>query len=256
MADQLYLMHHAPAPRRAHEIVGSGTDRDLDEYGKYLAELQANRLGNALQRGLVENIGKTIISSPLRRAVHTAEIVAEVNSLDIVVEDNFTAQNFGVLEGMTFSEIEQNPQLAQNLWGHIPPDSRTNHQVPGGESNGAFAQRILRVRNDIMRGWDVNPIVITHGSVIDVLISQHSNLRLDEVEGANRRYEGRIIKESNQGFTALGKQGEQFCHVPGVEELVEAEDIASIKLIIEDYIAAEVVREEERTHLHKLLSFL
>ena len=62
----------------------------------------------------LENVGNEIISSPLKRAIQTSEIIAEKCKLNVVVDDRLKAQDFGVLDGMTFEEIYKNDILIFN----------------------------------------------------------------------------------------------------------------------------------------------
>jgi broad specificity phosphatase PhoE len=254
MGETLNFMHHAPAPRRPYEIVGSGTDRDLDEYGLFLAANNAGRVKKLLLSGVLRAVDE-IVTSPLKRAVQTAEIVAEVNDLEVRVDDRLTAQNFGVLEGMTFDEIRRDPELAKNMWEHIPHEDRDSHRVPGGESNGDFVERIREVRADL-QDWDGSQLVITHGSVIDAVMSVQRGMRLDEVEGANRKYEGLVLQDVGTNVTPLSKVGEQFDHIPGTVEAIEREDMESLKVILLVYLTNPHLSDQERVHLSKLINFI
>lgn len=52
-----------------------------------------------------DKIIPVIYSSPARRAYQTAEIVSKVTSSQILMEEGLQERSFGLLEGLTFSEI-------------------------------------------------------------------------------------------------------------------------------------------------------
>ena len=116
MNDKLFVMHHAPIEKRKGEIIGSRTDSDLSEYGLEVAYRQANRVYQLLGSEALEGVGQIILSSPLRRAIQTSEIIAEKCDMDISTDDRLKAQDFGVLDGMTFDEILDDDSLRHNLW--------------------------------------------------------------------------------------------------------------------------------------------
>lgn len=254
MSENLNFMHHAPAPRRPYEIVGSGTDRDLDEYGLYIAANNAERVRRLVLSGVLRAVDE-IVSSPLKRAVQTAEIVAEANDFDMKVDERLTAQNFGVLEGMTFDEIRQDPELVKNMWEHIPPEDRDGHSVPGGESNQDFVERISKTRSDL-QDWDGTPLIITHGSVIDAVMSIQRGVSLDTVEGTNRKFEGLVMQDIGIDIVPFGKIGEQFDHIPGTQEAIEREDLEDLKRILQAYLTNPHMGDQERVHLAKLMAFI
>jgi len=257
MVGSLYLMHHAPAPRRSQEIVGAGIDRDLDEYGRNVAVLQSERLEHYLENGTLGTIGRTILTSPLRRALQTAEIMAGRCGFDVEPVPGLTAQHFGVLEGKTMHEVNEKAELRQHMWDQIAPEDRDKHQVPGGESNYDFAQRIIGSIADLRQMVDIpTPLIITHGSVIDTLIGYHSGRRLDEVEGQNRAYEGRALVDTPTAITALGRPGEQYLHIPGASAFVGQQDLDGLRRHVELYAKEYTTSEAERTHLLKLASFI
>lgn len=249
-------MHHAPVAKRKGEIIGSRTNLGLNEYGIETAHRQAERVRTMLGTVALENVN-VIVSSPLKRAIQTSEIIAERCKLDIVVDDRLKAQDFGFLDGMTFDEIYKDDILKLNLWDFVEPNDRNNHHVPGGaESNLEMVERVNGFKNDILsRNGNYIPLVITHGTVIDALIAVIDRKRLDEVEGRNRRYEGRPIIFTENSYLPVGKSSDPFDFILGIENLLSENDSSKIINCVRQYLSSKDVRDDEKIHIEKLLNF-
>jgi len=256
MNEKMFVMHHAPVDKRKGEIVGSRTDFGLNEYGIEAAHRQAERIKKMIGTVALENIDY-VISSPLKRAIQTSEIISKRCKLDIVVDDRLKAQDFGLLDGMTFDEIYRDDILKLNLWDYIAPENRDNHHVPGGaESNNEMVKRVNGFRNDMLsRNSNHMPLIITHGTVIDSLIALIEKKRLDEVEGENRRYEGRPILFTEYAYEPIGKSCDIFDFIPGVSELLLESDPSKIINCVRQYLISQNVSDSERIHIEKLLTF-
>ncbi len=253
---RLYVVHHAPMDKRKGEIIGSRTDKGLSEYGIEVAERQAERLKRILGTTALENVEGKVLSSPLKRALQTSEIIAERCDLEIETDERLKAQNFGVLDGMTFEEVERDEILRLNLWDHVPVELRDTHRTPGGESNEEMVERIKGFKSDLLRRDQASrPLIITHGTVIDALIASVDNKRLDEVEGQNRKYEGRPIEITEGSYRPVGHPGSPFEFISGVFSLIKQGDIDGIRSRVEAYALTETNRQDEKIHLEKLMKF-
>ena len=82
-----------------------------------------------------------VISSPLKRAVETAEIVTGTPSSEIRVEPLCTERSFGEMEGLSRAEVEQRfPQIVYLQIGDIG----YSLNPPGGESFDDLRRRAQR----------------------------------------------------------------------------------------------------------------
>jgi phosphohistidine phosphatase len=70
----LYLMRHAEAEKMSGGML-TDAERALTAYGRF----QANAVGQELKR---RNVSPVIVSSPLRRAIQTAEILGEALGIE------------------------------------------------------------------------------------------------------------------------------------------------------------------------------
>lgn len=252
---ELYFLHHAPVPKRPCEIIGSGTDLELDKYGYETAHRYAERVNRMLGSGALKNAGGLIIASTLKRAIQSAEVLAEHTGFEVQTDARLRAQHFGVLEQKTPEEILANPDLAPHLWDNIPPNKRLHYRAPGAESSNDIRKRVIEARNEILKSGD-NPIVVTHGSSLDAIISYREGIRFDEAAGSNRAYEGRIIRDSHKGFEPLGQSGEQFAHIPGVEAALRRNDIEGVRKALRIHAARKDVAAAERSHISKLTNHM
>jgi alpha-ribazole phosphatase len=110
----------------------------------------------------------SIYSSPLKRAVQTAEIIAKGSKLEIKKRKDLKEINFGKWEGMKFEEINSQYKADYQAWLSDPYKNPPTE----GESFGALIKRAEREVNNIISenpdGSDV--AIITHGGVILALI--------------------------------------------------------------------------------------
>ncbi len=251
MSNKLFVMHHAPIAKRRGEIIGSRTDSDLSEYGVKVANRQAEHLYRLLELQALKNIGQLILSSPLRRAIQTSEIIATKCDMDISTDYRLRAQDFGVLDGMTFDEVLQDDTLKNNLWEYMAKSSRDDHKGHGGESNTEIASRVAEFKNETLAslGAESRPLIITHGTVIDAMIATIDRKRLDEIEGKNRIFEGRVIEFTNSTYYPVGEPLTAFYFIPGV---ATQNSIDQQKALIRNYMLS-CKGADERVHLEKLL---
>ncbi|HET7302728.1 MAG TPA: histidine phosphatase family protein [Candidatus Saccharimonadales bacterium] len=203
MAKHIYWSQHAPIERRPMELVGSGTDRELTEIGIRRAHQIGSGMLHLIEAGVIKNASGTIFSSPLKRAVATAEIVGHTLGFDIVVREELRAQHFGVLEGKTKEEIERDEGLARHLHSNLPPERLFYDEAPGGESVKSTYERMSVIRNELFYETLGNPIVITHGSVLKTLVGSVCERPLEEWGSITREFKGRIIEDQKLTLQSL-----------------------------------------------------
>jgi broad specificity phosphatase PhoE len=122
------LTRHGSTPRSDPEQhLGQGIDIGLSAEGEAAANALAARLeGVAFDR---------IISSPLRRAVETAEILAAGPAVE--TDARLAEMDYGEWEGLTYAQIEARDLERRRRW---EADPAAEH-CPGGESGDEVAAR-------------------------------------------------------------------------------------------------------------------
>ena len=114
-----------------------------------------------------------IVSSPLRRAVQTAEIVAErFGAVPFHVEPRLVEIAYGSWEGLTQAEI--NARLPEDLrcWKRYPDAMR----FPGGETLEEARHRLLDALAVLPSGTTC--LVVTHSGLIRLALLEARGLRL------------------------------------------------------------------------------
>jgi broad specificity phosphatase PhoE len=113
-ATRVFLLRHgATALNRLvpYRLQGRRNDPDLDELGIAQASRAATTLGNVSLTA--------IYSSPLRRALHTAEIIGRPHGLDPEAIPGLIEADLGRWDGLTWEEVAtRDPELHQQFLSH------------------------------------------------------------------------------------------------------------------------------------------
>ena len=132
------------------------TDIPLNENGK----MQAKKCGEFLAKTSWE----VIITSPLKRARETAEIIAHHVKKPVITNDAFIEKSFGEAEGMT-AEVREKVYL--------------DKQYPGQEQPEELQSRLLNGLQYIQRQYpDKQIILVAHGAVIHMILEMTLNQKL------------------------------------------------------------------------------
>jgi probable phosphoglycerate mutase len=121
--------------------------------------------GRAQAQRLVETLGAQpvarIYSSPLERAIETAEPLARARGLEIVRDEGLIEVEFGEWSGLAFDELARSPE-----WERFNTN-RATANVPGGEGAAAVQVRIVATLErlaTVHRGEAI--VVVSHADVI------------------------------------------------------------------------------------------
>ncbi|MBI2860497.1 MAG: histidine phosphatase family protein [Chloroflexi bacterium] len=155
---QLVLIRHGETEWNATGVFRGQIDVSLNETGLKQAEL----LGEALGR---ENI-EAIYSSPLKRALVTAQAIARHSHREVMVAPVLTDLSFGDWQGLSSREVEDRyPDLWQK-WHESPEQVR----MPGGESLQDVLARVTLIVKDVLVRHRGTVVLVTHRVVNKVLI--------------------------------------------------------------------------------------
>ena len=161
MRKRCILIRHGKTPGNEEgRYTGAGTDEGLSDAGERVVREVRDRI-NALV-----SYDALICSSPLRRAVQTAELIFD--GRDIKVVDDLKEMDFGSFEGKNYEELKDVP--GYRAW----IDSRGSSGCPGGEDIEAFKDRSVRgfkkALNLCPGGKDC--CIICHGGNIMAILSR------------------------------------------------------------------------------------
>ena len=171
----LYYIRHGETDWNVEKRLQGHHDTLLNARGRS----QAGHCGGVL-RDLLARDGRApddcaYVSSPLRRACETMELVRATLGLDPAgyrTDERLIEIAFGAWEGLTLSEISVRDPAAliareQDKWGFEPP---------GGESYRAVAKRVGDWYADATR----NTVVTAHGGVARALMAHFCILPQEE----------------------------------------------------------------------------
>jgi broad specificity phosphatase PhoE len=144
----LYLVRHGQTEWSANGRHTSVTDLELTETGVGQASALSGRLDPS-DFGLV-------LSSPRRRARHTAELAGFT---DPEIEDDLAEWHYGTYEGLTSPEIRE-IQPGWRIWFN---------GCPGGENSEQVRARLTRVVTRVRESGVDRAICFGHGHALRVL---------------------------------------------------------------------------------------
>jgi broad specificity phosphatase PhoE len=149
-------------------IQGCRSDTSLNERGKE----QAEKVALALREEKVD----AIYSSPLKRAVNTAQPLAQIFSLEVNIEPDLREIDAGELEGLPVGELEKR---YKGSWKQWIKDSPTI-PLPGGESVEELQRRAWGVIRRI-NGSHPEGVVVVFSHLFAILTIVCHILELDLV---------------------------------------------------------------------------
>ena len=154
---RLVLVRHGSTEHSAAMRFSGRNELPLNEMGRDQAARLAKRAFGAVD---------AVVSSPLRRAVETAEAIAGPLGLPVEVADGFIETDFGVWEGLTFAEaLDADGALLRSWQGRI------DVAPPGGEAFAAVGERVERARDAVVAAHpDATVLVVTHVTPIKWLV--------------------------------------------------------------------------------------
>ena len=134
-------------------------DIDLDETGMRQAQAVGERFAQSELAA--------IYSSPLKRAIATAEPIGRRLSLQVVPLEGINDMHFGSWEGRSIDEVREQDKELFDLWRYSPEKL----SIPGGETLDDVRQRVAATVDDLAaRHENDNVLLVTHRVVCKVLL--------------------------------------------------------------------------------------
>ena len=153
------LLRHGQTPMSVQKRYAGRSDVPLTATGVRQAAAAAKRLAPA-------GIG-AIVTSPLRRAVQTAEEAAAVTGVPVVTEDGFRETDFGDWEGLTFAEVRERWPAELTAWLADPAVA-----PPGGESFAEVSERVTAALHRVLVGRERQRVlIVSHVTPIKMLVA-------------------------------------------------------------------------------------
>lgn len=159
----LYIIRHGETDWNKTRRMQGRTDIPLNEFGIHLAEETA--------KGLRDTKFAAVYTSPLGRAVQTAQIVAGKDAV-LIKDERLTEMGFGVYEGLSTGKDTWNvpdedfQKFFTEPEGYEPPE--------GGEAFGEVAARIRDFLTELAKEEayaDKNVLISTHGATCCTMLN-------------------------------------------------------------------------------------
>lgn len=160
---ELFLVRHGQTDSNVARLFDGATDTPLNQLGRRQAQLVAKRIGELADLS-------SLYSSPLQRALLTAQAISRNIGLQPVIEAGLREMNFGVAESHTMAAIiERWPELAARM----QDPGQADVSFPGGESRREFHHRVRTTLDLIATAQQGQRIVVVaHGGVISSAVAQ------------------------------------------------------------------------------------
>ena len=202
---EIILVRHGETEWNVGKIYRGRMDINLDEVGIKQAEL----LGKYLSQTMLD----AIYSSPLKRALDTANIIARYSKTSVQVSDNLIDFDYGEWQGLSEEEVKKLYPSLHNEWLTNPHRVR----MPHGESLADVRERSLKVINEVISKYKGRVVLVSHRVINKVLICSLSGL--DNSHFWN-------IKQDLTGITTFSYQAGRFIltkhndtsHLKGMEK--------------------------------------
>lgn len=163
----MILVRHCQTDWNAQRRIQGKTDVHLSAAGRRQAE--------ALARLLAAEPLAAVYSSPLRRAVETAEVIARPHGLSVRPVSDLRELDQGELEGLSVEEMRRNYQDFWAAWSADPVGVR----MPGGETIAELAERAWGAVSEIIRQHrGETAVVVTHGFALLTVVARALDLEL------------------------------------------------------------------------------
>jgi probable phosphoglycerate mutase len=168
----ILLIRHGETAWNAERRLQGHLDIPLNEEG----ERQARLLGEALASEPID----LVVASDLQRARQTAQAVAALRGMPLLIEPGLRERCYGGFEGLLYSEIEQRFPVEFAAWQARDVDAI----LPSGKNRGeSFRQFYARATDAILGLARTYPgrtlAVVAHGGVLECAYRMAGKLPLE-----------------------------------------------------------------------------
>jgi len=167
----LYIVRHGKTEWNSLQKLQGQTDTDLNEEGIQMAQKAAKEYADVHF--------DICYSSPLKRAVRTAELILEGRNVPIITDDRLKEMSFGQYEG-SVGYFEDDDFPLRNLFQE---PARYTKSIGGAESfdelfarTGEFLDQV--VKPELEKGLDI--LIVGHGAMNCSIICQINNIPISD----------------------------------------------------------------------------
>ena len=155
MADMLYLVRHAAPPVNSRNRFWGKADPGVDA---------ADLSGVSALVALFPRKPDVVVSSPVRRAFATAEVLAGAMDMAVATDPQLAEVDFGLFDGLNFTEAAARYPAEAERWSEFGDQ----YVFPEGESTADFLVRA----DQAWRRWidcrEEEALIVSHAGVLSV----------------------------------------------------------------------------------------
>jgi len=184
---EIILARHGETDWNVAEVFRGRIDVELNETGVKQAEL----LGKYLSKVKID----AVYSSPLKRALKTAQAIAVHHALEINIVNGLIDFDYGAWQGLSHQQVKDGYEELYAEWINHPDQVR----MPDGESLEDVRKRAMAVVGDVIESrCEGRVVLVSHRVVNKILIcalmglsnSHFWNIKLDTCGISSFNYEG------------------------------------------------------------------
>jgi len=166
---KIFFVRHGSIKSNKLKIYAGWSNEELDSEGIK----QAHEVGKLLSQYPI----KAIYSSPIKRAIQTAEIISTyLPNVNIVIEENLKEMKLGPWEGLSEDEIAKKYPEQFKLWNTKPAELK----LPNRETLFMVRDRAIKaIKNMLSDNHSGDLIAVTHVAIIRCLYLHYNNLDLN-----------------------------------------------------------------------------
>lgn len=155
---KIYLIRHGKTDWNMKGKIQGSTDIPLNEEGIIQAR--------ALAEGMEARPVTQIFTSPLKRAMATAEAIGERQNIPVQQAEGLVEVGFGYWEGLTWEEIQREYPEEYRRWCLNPVDVAP----PGGELQRDIRLRCRQVVEALLAQAKGDMALVSHGATIAYIL--------------------------------------------------------------------------------------
>jgi len=169
---RILLIRHGKTDLLGRVLYGRMPDIHLNSEGQIEARMLARELNARYEIS-------EVVSSPLDRAIETAQPIADFQGLGIVTDEGINELDFGSWMGKSFAELAQSDDW--NQYNRL----RATSNPPGGESmtdvQGRAWRTLQRIAERYRDAEEATVAVVTHGDVVRALLLLLLGMSIDHI---------------------------------------------------------------------------
>ncbi len=178
MVTTLYLIRHGATEESEAKRYKGSIDVPMSEKGIRQMEQLAEYLNRSYKSDTTYNGLNAVYTSPLSRALKSAEIIAEPHGLNPIVIEGLRERSFGIWEGMTFTEIKEKYPQEFEAWAGNP----LRYSPVDGESTVEVRERAVKAVDSILSNHNSEHIaVVAHGGVNRIILCHIMGIPLENI---------------------------------------------------------------------------